>query len=275
MYSIPTAEQKRSKSIVSYDDYSTNTSVYTHTSPTANPSTIAPPTLSSGSQENLIDSGDGATSSNHKVTIAVVDTSSLEETKKRLSNSDSWAEEFDQLEGLVNTLQDTVTSMGSLPQSSPSPSPLPPPKTTPPSVTLGNSVPLGAVVIGNMATACANYDSTDGGHMILNQITSDDNGESDDYNINTSSEEGSGPFAHEQCGSAKREDSFTPRMYDDKILYPLHDSETSSSGSQDSATRFKNSLSNGGLMEEEEDGEIQANFMELLQYGDKEDLSMV
>ncbi len=27
--------------------------------------------------------------------------------------------------------------------------------------------------------------------------------------------------------------------------------------------------------EEEEDGEIQANFMELLLYGDKEDLSMV
>ncbi len=54
------------------------------------------------------------------VTVSIVDTSSVERAPPP---SDSWMEEFDQLENLVSTLNDTVISMATLPTSSPTKNP--------------------------------------------------------------------------------------------------------------------------------------------------------
>ena len=220
-------------------------------------------------------------SSNHKVTIAVVDTTSIDETKKHLSTSDSWTEEFDQLEGLVNTLKDTVTSMASLPQVSPSPDPLPPPKVTPPS--LGHSLPSGVLVIDNpdagfqgtliVSDNVHPNDSIDE-HVLQNHLSDqEDEEEEEDDDSRSSSEEENGSSQILQGGVAKREDNFVPKVYGNKVLYPLQeDSSLSSSSSLDSeSNKRKKSLTSNPA----EGEDIRANFIELLQYGDEDDLHMV
>ena len=319
MYSIPSAEQKHTHRPTASFDYANDTissnnatATFSHSSPkkpNSAPSAVTPPRSMSSSQEHLLGSSSGDVikpPSNRKVTIAVVDTSSLEENKKPLANSDSWAEEFDQLEGLVNTLNDTVTSIASLPQNSPSPDPLPPPKNTPPAATGVSRAD--ALVIDNMNTA--SQGSPDGGpklseaadvKVVENNLT-DASGtvvenslakvdetivENSLTNINETVVENNFTNVDDNddnclsdkedihAGSAKREDNFAPRVLEGKVLYPLMESDVSCSSrsSVSSASGHKEPLTTSN--EQSEEVELQGHFIELLQFGDKEDLHMV
>jgi len=234
---------------------------------------VTPPRSKSSSQEHLLASTTDETTKapNHNVTIAVVDTSSLEENKKPLTNSDSWAEEFNQLEGLVNTLKDTVTSIASLPQLSPSPDPLPSPKTTPLSAT--DASPSGALVIDNLDTA--SQGTTEGAAMQHDEVADETVLENNLINIDNDDDHLSDKDEI-QAGSAKREENFAPRVFGDKVLYPLMESDvslTSSQSSVSSTSGHKEPLTTSN--EQSEEVELQGHFIELLQFGDRDDLHMV
>lgn len=239
-----------------------------------------------------------APSDTHKVNIAVVDNSSVNVVKQPLPTTDAWTEEFDHLTNLVTILEDTVTSMASLNQINASPEPHSSSRTSPDTPSSSHVYPNatdGIFLIKNQdVTSPAIPLQSAVSQSVVSQDGQDDVSSED----NTSSQDNESSQVI-QVGNAKRADNFVPKMYIEKKMSAKDEEEDEAE--QVCGTNWVDSPYNTGpppdyflsnttsscsdvghelnkpvqtMSEGNGDVEFDADFIELLQFGESADLHM-